>query len=141
MKQAILVVAILGALAWIVEATLLFLLPDLTQASAYVTLATADAYLVWFVPVLGVIVGILGAVRAVRGDTAVWAALFVTFAVLVVVLPYLGVLVAVVTYLTRNPTWEAVGAIAVDSGLLFPIVLFVTALIYAVRGEARPGKR
>jgi hypothetical protein len=140
MHRALLVVAILGALAWIVEAALLFLLPHLAQSSSYVTLATADAYLEWIVPLLGVIVGILGAVRATRGDAAVWASLFVTFTVLIVVLPVVGVLIAAATFLSRNQALEAVGTVAVEIGLLFPSVMFVNALIYAVRGGAPPGK-
>jgi hypothetical protein len=144
MKRALLVLAILGALAWIAEAALMVLLPQLAQSSAYVTLATADGYLEWIVPLLGVIVGVLGVVSARRGGAAPWVTLFVTFAVLIVALLLFGFLVAVaifvLTFSSPNQTLEVVGTVAIDLGFLFPIVVFVTAVIYLVRGGGQLGK-
>jgi hypothetical protein len=109
-----------------------------------VTLATADGYLEWIVPLLGLIVGTLGAVHAARGGASAWATLFIVLAVLIVALLALGflvvVVVAVLTFSSRDQTLQAVGTVVFDISLLFPIAALVTALIYAWRGTVRAGK-
>jgi hypothetical protein len=139
-KQALLVFAILGLLAWVLKVALLFLLPQLAQSPAYVTLATTDGYLEWILPLLGVIVAILGTVRAARDGSQTLVAVFVTLGALVVVLLVGGFFVALLAVFSYDQTLETIATIAVDVGMLFPVVVFVTALIYALRPISLPGK-
>jgi len=139
MKQALLVLAILGTLAWIAEVALLVVL---TQSGPIATTATADGYLQWIVPALGLVVGILGAMSASGSHAASWATLFITLAVLVVALLVLSFAVAVVLALfvlpfeKPSPVVGAIATVATDLSFLFPIVVYVAALLYVVRGGA-----
>jgi hypothetical protein len=150
MKQALLVLAILGALAWIAEVALLVVL---TPSRPIATPAPADGSLPWIVPVfglfqwivpaLGLVVGILGAVSAAGRHAATWATLFITLVVLVVALLVLNFVVAVVLVLFVLPfgkpssVVDAIATGAMDLSFLFPIVVVVAALLYVVRGGAQ----
>jgi len=150
MKQALPVLAILGVLAWIAEVALLVVL---TQSRPIATPAPANGSLPWFVPVfgllqwivpaLGLVVGILGAVSASTRHAARWATLFITLAVLVVALLVLNFVVAVVLVLFVLPFGkpssmvDAIATGAMDLSFLFPILVFVAALLYVVRGGAQ----
>jgi hypothetical protein len=149
MKQALLVLAILGILAWIGAVALLVVL---SQSRPLAPPAPADGSLPWFVPVfgllqwivpaLGLLVGILGAVSASGRHDTRRAMLFSTLAVLVVALLVLNVVVAVVLVLVvlpvgkPGPVVDAIATGAMDLSFLFPIVVFVTALLYGIRGGA-----
>jgi hypothetical protein len=138
---ALATLAILGALAWSTEVVLIALL---TQPQPIGTLATADGYSEWIVVALGLLVGILGAVRAARSGASRWLVLFITLTALIFTLLGLGFLVLIaVVFLTidsPNQTLNAVVGSAFDVVLLFPIVVFVSALIYVVRGGTPSGK-
>ena len=150
MKQALLVLAILGTLAWIAEVALLVVL---TQSGPIATTATADGYLQWIVPVFGLLqwivpalglgVGLLAARSASVRHDARWATLFITRAALVVALLVLSFVVAVALALFVLPfgkpssVVDAIATVAMDLSFLFPIVVFVAALLYVVRGGAQ----
>jgi hypothetical protein len=150
MKQALLVLAILGALAWIAEVALMVVLG---QSGPIATPATANGSLPWIVPVfgllqwivpaLGLIVGILGAVSASDRHATRWSALFITLAVLVVALLVLNFVVAVVLALFVLPfgkpssVVDAIATGAMDLSFLFPIVVFVAALLYVARDKVQ----
>jgi hypothetical protein len=148
-QQTLPVLAILGALAWITAVALLVVL---THSRPIATPAPADGSLPWIVPVfgllqwivpaLGLVVGILGAVSAWGRHAARWATHFITLAVLVVALLVLSFAVAVVLVLfvlpfgKPGPVVDAIATGATDLSFLFPIVVFVAALLYVVRGGA-----
>jgi hypothetical protein len=150
MKQALPILAILGVLAWIAAVVLLLVL---TQSQPTTTRAPADGALPWFVPVfgllqwiapaLGLVVGILGAVRASGRHDGSWMRLFITLAALVVTLLALSFVVAVALALFVLPVGkpsavvDAIALVSMDLSFLFPIVVFVAALLYGVRGGAR----
>jgi hypothetical protein len=155
MKQALPILAILGALAWIAMVALLLVLTRSRPIST-----PADGSLPWFVPVfgllqwlvpaLGLVVGILGAVSASGRHAARWAKLFVTLAALVVALLALSFAVAVTLALFVLPfgkpsaAVDAIATVSMNLSFLFPIVVFVAALLYVVRGgayaEQAPGR-
>src|SRR6516162_5941274 len=100
MKQALLVLAILGALAWIAAVALLVVLkhshPNATPADGSLPwFVPVFGLLQWTVPALGLVVGILGAVSASGRHAARWTTLFITLAALVVALLVLSFAVAV----------------------------------------------
>ncbi|HEY7092242.1 MAG TPA: hypothetical protein VH393_03630 [Ktedonobacterales bacterium] len=150
MKRALLILAILGILAWIATVALLVVL---TQSQPTATPTPADGSLPWFVPVfgllqwivpaLGLVVGILGAVDASGRHDARWTRLFITLAVLVVALLVLSFVVAVALALfvlpfgKPSPVVDAIATVTMDLSFLFPIVVFVAALLYVVRGGAQ----
>jgi hypothetical protein len=140
MKPALLVLALLGTLAWCAKVALLFVL---SQPQPTAAPATVAGYLDWIVPAFGLLVGILGAVSARRRHAARWATRFTIFAVLVVALLVVGfgvvVVVFVLTFENPNPALEALATGGADLGFLFPIVVFVAALLYVLRGEAPAG--
>jgi hypothetical protein len=140
MKRALVIFAVLGALVWSAQVALII---ALTQPQSG-TLATAQGYLLWIVPALGLLVGIVGAVHAGRSSAARWMTFFIILAVLIVALLVLGFLVVIVVFVltfdTPNQTLNAVGTIGWDFAALFPIVMFVTALVYALRGATQPDK-
>jgi hypothetical protein len=105
-----------------------------------VPLATANGNLEWIVPVLGMLVGILGAVKATRDGPAAWATIYLTLAVLVPVLLVLAFVVLILTAFSYNHTAQAIGAVVAVIGLLFPLVVFVTAQVYTARNRVPPGK-
>jgi hypothetical protein len=150
MKKALLVLALLGVLAWIAEVALMFLLgqsrPIATPARADGSLqwiVLAFGLIQWIVLAFGLIVGILGAVSASRSHAARWVTVFITLTVLVVALLVLSLAVAVVLALfvlpfqKPGPVVDAIATGATYPSFLFPIVVFVTALLYVVRGGAQ----
>jgi hypothetical protein len=150
MKRALPILAILGALAWTAAIALLVVL---TQSRPIATPATPDGSLPWFVPVfgllqwivpaLGLVVGILGAVDASGRHDARWTRLFITLAVLVVALLVLSFVVAVALALFVLPFGkpsavdDAIALVSMDLSFLFPIVVYVAAVLYVVRGGAQ----
>jgi hypothetical protein len=140
MKRALVIGAVLGVLVWSAQVALII---ALTQPQSG-TIATAQAYLLWIVPALGLLVGIVGVVLAGRSSAGRWLALFITLGVLIVALYVVGFLVVLVTFfLTYNSPDQTLNAVAIigwDFAALFPIVMFVTALVYALRGATQPDK-
>jgi hypothetical protein len=150
MRQALPILAILGALAWIAEVALLIVL---TQSRSPATPPTTDGSLPWIVPVfgllqwivpaLGLVVCILGAVSASDRHATRWTTLFITLAALVVALLVLSFAVAVTLALfvlpfeKPSPVVDAIAIGAMDLSFLFPIVVFMAALLYVVRSGAR----
>jgi hypothetical protein len=96
----------------------------------------------WIVPGLGLVVGILGAVDASGRHDARWTRLFITLAALVVAFLVLSFVVAValalfvLPYGKPSPVVDAIATVSMDLSFLFPIVVFVAALVYVVRGGA-----
>lgn len=141
MKQSLLVLSMLGALAWAVEAVSL-LLPSLQPQPLLVELNVpgAGAVLGFGLPVLALVVGILGSVSAGRRQASAWATGFAILAVLAVVLPVVGLFLMLLFVFSYDRTLEAVGQVAADIGLLFPVLVFVAALLYVVRAPLQVGK-
>jgi hypothetical protein len=150
MKRALPLLAILGVLAWIAAVALLLVL---TQSRPIATPAPADGAVPWYAPVfgllqwitpaLGLVVGVLGAVDASGRHDTRGTRLFITLAALVVALLALSFAVAVALALFVLPfgkpssVVDAIATVAMDLSFLFPIVVFVAALLYVVRGGAQ----
>jgi heme/copper-type cytochrome/quinol oxidase subunit 2 len=98
------------------------------------------SFLTLGVPALGLLVGILGALYAGQRKDNRWAIALTILAVLVIGLLVIGFLVFIVFAFSHDPTSVAIGNTAVDIGLLYPIVVLVAALVYALRAGSQSGK-
>ena len=141
MKASLIALSILGLLAWTVV-TAYRVMPSLLppQLPAELTVSGVGAVLEFGLPVLAFVVGIMGTVNAGRHHAARWEVVFATLAVLAFVLPVVGLYVAFSVLFSYDPTQEAGGQTAVDVGFLFPVLVFLVTLIYAVRSPVQPAK-
>jgi len=138
MKQLVLGLSILGVVAWVIDAALVLLPAQLVQPLGVLS---SGSFLQFGVPVLGLLVGILGAVYAGRFKDRRWASAFTILAVFVIGLLVVGFVVFIVFAFSYEPTLVSIGNTAENVGLLYPIVVFVVALVYALRAGAQSGKK
>lgn len=130
MKLLVVILALLGLLLWAVDAAFI-LLPD--QMLQHLQVSSFRAIPSFGVPLLGLVTGIVAAIYAGQRNDARWVVLFTVLAVLAIILVAIGLFAVLFLVLSFERTRQAIGSVTADVCLLFPIVVFVSALVYTLR--------
>ena len=130
MKSLVVILALLGLLLWIVDAAFIFLPDKMLQQ---LQVSSRRAILSFGVPLLGLVTGMLAALYARQRNDARWVVLFTVLAVLATILVAIDLYAVLFLLLSFERTRQAIGSVIADACLLFPIVVFVSALVYTLR--------
>lgn len=134
MKRALLILSGLGLLCAVVEAVYLLLPSQIAQRLPDQQAINVGATAILIaLPILGVIDAILGVVAAGQRRASRWTVVFVVLAVITIPLYGCGFILSLLDAFPGN---QGIGIIATVL-LFFPIVIFLVALIFALRPPAQ----
>ena len=136
MKRALLILSGLGLLCALVAAVYLSLPSQVAQQLPdQQTISLVETVILVALPILGIVDAILGVVAAGQRHASRWTAAFVAMAI--ISLPAFGC-GFILSLLDAFPGNQGIGVIA-TALLCFPIVIFLAALVFALRRSAPPG--